>query len=89
MRADLGFFALADGMGGHAAGEVASQMAVDQVAGDFLAAGSDDDLGAAAMEEVLVAATEAANLAIIARSEREPDKAGMGTGVGLVALRIA
>ena len=86
MRADLGFFALADGMGGHAAGEVASQMAVDQVAGDFLAAGSDDDLGAAAMEEVLVAATEAANLAIIARSEREPDKAGMGTTLTVLAL---
>ena len=30
-RADLGLFVVADGMGGHAAGEVASQVAVDEV----------------------------------------------------------
>ncbi len=85
MRADLGFFALADGMGGHAAGEVASQMAVDRVAEDFLAAGS-DVLTAAEVERVLVAASQAANLAIIERSERESDKAGMGTTLTSLAL---
>ncbi len=85
MRADLGFFALADGMGGHAAGEVASQMAVDRVAEDFLAAGS-DVLTAAEVERVLVAASQAANLAIIERSEREPDKSGMGTTLTSLAL---
>ena len=85
MRADLGFFSLADGMGGHAAGEVASQMAVDRLMEEYLAAGS-DELEAAALEEVLLAATHKANAAIFARSERERDKAGMGTTLTVLAL---
>src|SRR5512135_3301133 len=78
MRADLGFFTLADGMGGHAAGEVASQMAVDRLTEEYLAAGS-DVLGAEELEAALVAGTQAANEAIFERSQRELDKAGMGT----------
>ncbi len=85
LRADLGFFALADGMGGHAAGEVASQMAVDRMTEEYLAAGS-DALAAEALEATLVAATQKANAAIFARSERELDKAGMGTTLTTLAL---
>ena len=85
IRADLGFFALADGMGGHAAGEVASQMAVDRITEEFLAAGS-DRLGAEQLEAALVAGTVAANTAIIERSQRELDKAGMGTTLTTLAL---
>jgi len=85
LRADLGFFALADGMGGHAAGEVASQMAVDRVTEEFLAAGS-DALAADALESALVAATHRANAAIFERGERELDKAGMGTTLTTLGL---
>ncbi len=88
LRADLGFFALADGMGGHAAGEVASQMAVDRMMEEYLAAGS-DALSAAELEATLVAATQKANAAIFSRSERELDKAGMGTTLTTLALTPA
>lgn len=85
IRTDLGFFALADGMGGHAAGEVASQMAVDRIAEEYLAAGS-DVLGAEELEAALVSATDAANQAIFERSQRELDKAGMGTTLTTLAF---
>ncbi len=85
LRADLGFFALADGMGGHAAGEVASQMAVDRITEEYLAAGS-DALSAEALENALLLATQKANAAIFARSEKELDKAGMGTTLTTLAL---
>ncbi len=88
LRVDLGFFALADGMGGHAAGEVASQMAVDRMTEEYLAAGS-DALTAEVLEATLVAATQKANAAIFARSERELDKAGMGTTLTTLALTPA
>ncbi len=41
MHLDLGLFVVADGMGGHAAGEVASQTAVDAVAAHVQAVGFD------------------------------------------------
>lgn len=85
LRADLGFFALADGMGGHAAGEVASQMAVDRMTEEYLAAGS-DALAPEELEATLIAATQRANAAIFERSERELDKAGMGTTLTTLAL---
>ncbi len=88
LKADLGFFALADGMGGHAAGEVASQMAVDRITEEYLAAGS-DALKAEELETTLVAGTQKANAAIFARSERELDKAGMGTTLTTLALAPA
>ncbi len=88
IRADLGFFTLADGMGGHAAGEVASQMAVDRLTEEYLAAGS-DALSAEELEPMLVAATQKANAAIFERSERELDKAGMGTTLTTLALAPA
>lgn len=63
-------FAVADGMGGHRAGEVASAGAMETLAAQ---AGRDTDS--------LVAAVQAANKAVYARAVASPDLAGMGTTV--------
>src|SRR5512143_933892 len=69
--------AVADGMGGAKAGEVAAQVAVDAVAGLGPAAGAD---------EVRVA-LEGANRAIRRMAREDPDKSGMGTTMTAAMLR--
>ena len=71
-----GFFAVADGMGGHQAGEVASRVALDALHDAFGAAGTD----------VLVGAVEVANTEVVDRSNADPELAGMGTTVVAMAL---
>jgi len=71
-----GLFAVADGMGGHQAGEVASHLALNTLAGAFDAAGTD----------VLVAAVEQANAALVERAASDPGLAGMGTTLCAMAL---
>ena len=67
---------VADGMGGHAGGDVASSLAIAAFAPlDDEAHGPDDALAE------LERATEAAREKIVARSEVEPELAGMGTTV--------
>ena len=65
---------LADGMGGHAAGDVASSVAVTSFCGAFEAPGMPDE-----PSERLMAALAAANYAIHDRVAAEPELAGMGT----------
>lgn len=71
-----GIFIVADGMGGHAAGEVASQMAVQIVGQRLLAVGSVHDADAV---PVLTASLKEANREIYRRMLAERDKQGMGT----------
>ena len=66
-------FAVADGMGGHAAGEVASQLTAEHLAN----LGTNGD----PTGERLVSAIQAANRAIFNRSLAEPLLRGMGTTV--------
>ncbi|BBX98963.1 protein phosphatase 2C domain-containing protein [Mycobacterium lacus] len=65
--------ALADGMGGHAAGEVASQLVIAALAH------LDDDEPGGDLLAKLEAAVRAGNAAIAAQVEMEPDLEGMGT----------
>jgi PPM family protein phosphatase len=69
-----GLFVVADGMGGHNAGEVASGLAVKAI-GEFLADGTPASLNA--LDEAL----RQANDHILAAASVKPDYTGMGTTV--------
>jgi serine/threonine protein phosphatase PrpC len=83
--AEIGFAVLADGMGGHNAGEVASRIAADLVSARFR---SDASLHAyldARRAESFVATTiAAANSAVLEASATHPRYRGMGTTLVLV-----
>jgi protein phosphatase len=78
-----GVFVVADGMGGHAAGEVASEMAVQIVARQLLLIASVREEGAA---HKLAQALKDANHAIYERMLAEVDKQGMGTTASVLVL---
>jgi protein phosphatase len=76
---ELGVFVICDGMGGHASGAVASELAVTTIA-DALRAHAPGD------PEPLVAAILAANRAVFQRAQEDAECHGMGTTV--VGLRF-
>jgi protein phosphatase len=78
-----GVFVVADGMGGHAAGEVASEMAVQIIARHLLALTSAVDDGA---NTLVAKAMQDANRAIFDRMLAETDKQGMGTTASVMVL---
>jgi len=71
--------ALADGMGGHAAGEVASRLAVEALLGAYA------EGAPGAPHQLLKAAARAANMAVVDAS-MEPGRRGMGTTLLGLAL---
>jgi protein phosphatase len=78
MLPDQGLFVVADGMGGHAAGEVASEMAVQIIGREMeTVANLSDEEVAAELRRAIVDA----NAAIFERTLNETDKRGMGTTV--------
>lgn len=83
MVPDRGIFIVADGMGGHAAGEVASEMAVRHVAH---ALGTLRGLSEEQIAERMRGAIRDANAAIFERTLTELDKRGMGTTVTALVL---
>jgi protein phosphatase len=89
---ELGLYAVADGMGGKAAGEVASRMTLDAVRCAFEDAdvtwpGAMTDLPAPAPGlPQLVAAVERANVRVHAAASADNDMAGMGTTVTALLL---
>ncbi len=78
-----GVFVVADGMGGHAAGEVASEMAVQITSRHLLALASVLEPTAA---ERMSQALRDANRAIYDRMLAEVDKQGMGTTASVLCL---
>lgn len=79
-----GLFAVADGMGGHAAGEVASRLAIEAVR-DMLSTGADGG-GDEGVDALLRRAIQEANRRIAETIRNKPEYYGMGTTlvIGLV-----
>ena len=80
---DRGLFIVADGMGGHAAGEVASEMAVQAIELELSGLRELADAGA---EQRVTAALQKANRDIHDRTITEVDKQGMGTTASVLIL---
>ncbi|MDO8665583.1 MAG: Stp1/IreP family PP2C-type Ser/Thr phosphatase [Gemmatimonadales bacterium] len=83
MVPERGVFVVADGMGGHAAGEVASDMAVQLISRDL---GSFKGLAPEDAAARLSQAIRGANAAIFERTLAEHDKRGMGTTATVMVL---
>ena len=83
---ERGVFIVADGMGGHAAGEVASEMAVQIVARELQEV---RDLHSEDAREHLAEAIRIANRAIYDRTIAESDKQGMGTTTSVLIVADA
>src|SRR5579885_1908267 len=73
-------FVVCDGMGGHAAGEVAAELGVNTIRDAYYASRSKDTINA------LAAAIETANDAIYNRAREHPELSGMGTTCVAAAL---
>jgi serine/threonine protein phosphatase PrpC len=73
---EFGVFVVADGMGGHQSGEVASRMAASSVAGFFRASS-----GKGSMRDAIMSAVADANAKIFARADDSRSHRGMGTTI--------
>ena len=85
---EYNLFIVADGMGGHRAGDVASRIATDTIADFFRSTASEDvtwpfhfDTSLSEEENRLVTGIRVANRQILDRSERSRECQGMGTTV--------
>ena len=86
MIPERGVFVVADGMGGHAAGEVASEMAVQLISRDL---GSFKGLSVDEAASRMTTAVKGANNAIFERTISEHDKRGMGTTATCMVLHAS
>ncbi len=78
-----GLFIVADGMGGHAAGEVASQMAVDLIASELADL---NDLASGDAGDRVSDTLRLANRQVFQRTMKETEKTGMGSTASALLL---
>jgi len=86
---ESGLYIVADGMGGHASGEIASKMAVDSMREFFALTANDPertwpykmDRSKGYEENRLVTGVKLANLRIFESAQRNPKQRGMGTTI--------
>jgi PPM family protein phosphatase len=83
-----GIFLVADGMGGHAAGEIASELAADSVL-EVLRGAGDPDVEGEGVEGCLKRAFDAAHRRIVECCSSDPKTAGMGTTLTAAVLDSA
>ena len=76
-------FVVADGMGGHAAGEIASRMTAEKVA-EILSAGSTES----SIEDVLLLAVQEANTSVHEAQKIQDEYRGMGSTLTVLAFSI-
>ena len=93
VESSLGLAVVADGMGGHPAGDIASALAVQELTAVFRDPSTEEhrpDTQEHELSQVgvrMAEAVERANDRILAEAEADPSRAGMGTT--LTALRIS
>src|SRR5512140_860004 len=90
----LGLYVVADGVGGHAKGEVASQEAVEQIHGwvkaesthvtEFVGNPSDEHLGL--LRRLVESAVQQACYMVYGMAEQDPEQRGMSTTISTLLL---
>lgn len=92
---ELGLYVVADGMGGHAAGEIASQEAVDTVYGmvrrghealDRVAQGDTGEESLRRAIRIVESAVQAATYMVFGLAQHDPEQQGMGTTLSVLAM---